>query len=168
MAVAESFSSSPRSVIVTVLSTGSIPVVVTSYAGGAATDGEPVPGLIAGPSITLLDEATAQVDGVTEAAIHQVIADRARDATVHAIAHRLSTVIDADETIVMNRGSIEARGTHAELGLQCPVPATRRSTAHRYGCRVGDLRASRGETGSGRTAAQSGERPTAVVLSTCV
>lgn len=71
--------------------------------------------LLAEPRILLLDEATAQVDGVTEAAIHQVIADRARDATVLTIAHRLSTVIDADEIIVMDRGSIAARGSHVEL-----------------------------------------------------
>lgn len=71
--------------------------------------------LLAEPTILLLDEATAQVDGVTEAAIQQEISDRSRDALVLTIAHRLSTVIDADEIVVMNDGSIAARGTHEQL-----------------------------------------------------
>lgn len=71
--------------------------------------------LLAEPRILLLDEATAQVDGVTEAAIQRVISDRAEEALVLTIAHRLSTVIDADEIVVMDRGSIVARGTHERL-----------------------------------------------------
>ncbi|HIY65488.1 MAG TPA: ABC transporter ATP-binding protein/permease [Candidatus Agrococcus pullicola] len=71
--------------------------------------------LLAEPSILLLDEATAQVDGVTEAAIQQEIAERSHDALVLTIAHRLSTVIDADEIVVMDNGSIAARGTHEQL-----------------------------------------------------
>ena len=63
----------------------------------------------------LLDEATAQVDGLTEAAVHAVIEDLARDRAVVTIAHRLSTVIDADHILVMEAGRVRARGTHAEL-----------------------------------------------------
>ncbi|GGH40270.1 ABC transporter ATP-binding protein [Microbacterium album] len=71
--------------------------------------------LLARPEILLLDEATAQVDGVTEAAIQEAIADIAERAVVVTIAHRLSTVIDADHIVVMEAGEVRASGTHAEL-----------------------------------------------------
>ncbi|RMB77258.1 ABC transporter ATP-binding protein [Rhodococcus sp. SBT000017] len=67
------------------------------------------------PEILLLDEATAQVDGRTEAAIHEVIRSIAIDSAVVTIAHRLSTVLDADTILVMKDGVVRARGTHSEL-----------------------------------------------------
>lgn len=67
------------------------------------------------PEILLLDEATAQVDSLTEAAIHTAIQKRAEKGAVITIAHRLSTVIDADTIMVMEDGHIRARGTHQEL-----------------------------------------------------
>ena len=67
------------------------------------------------PEVLLLDEATAQIDGRTEAAIADVIAELARTGAVVTIAHRLSTVIDADTILGMEKGQIRARGTHTEL-----------------------------------------------------
>jgi ABC-type multidrug transport system fused ATPase/permease subunit len=67
------------------------------------------------PDVLLLDEATAQVDGLTESAIHDCIRSRAREAAVVTIAHRLSTVLDADTIVVMEDGRIRARGTHEQL-----------------------------------------------------
>lgn len=70
---------------------------------------------MARPEVLLLDEATAQVDGVTEAAIQATIAEIAERSAVVTIAHRLSTVIDADQIVVMEAGGVRAAGTHAEL-----------------------------------------------------
>ncbi|HEX2130849.1 MAG TPA: ABC transporter ATP-binding protein [Actinophytocola sp.] len=67
------------------------------------------------PDVLLLDEATAQVDGLTEAAIHDCIRARARTGAVVTVAHRLSTVIDADTIVVMEQGRIRAQGTHETL-----------------------------------------------------
>jgi ABC-type multidrug transport system fused ATPase/permease subunit len=67
------------------------------------------------PDVLLLDEATAQVDGLTEAAIHDCIRDRAAAGAVVTVAHRLSTVIDADTIVVMEAGRIRAQGTHESL-----------------------------------------------------
>ncbi|MFD4182660.1 ABC transporter ATP-binding protein [Rhodococcus sp. NPDC058514] len=67
------------------------------------------------PDVLLLDEATAQVDGRTEAAIHDVIRELSQTGAVVTIAHRLSTVIDADTILVMEHGQVRARGTHLEL-----------------------------------------------------
>lgn len=67
------------------------------------------------PRVLLLDEATAQVDGITEAAIQACIRSRAQKGAVITIAHRLSTVIEADQIVVMEDGRIRATGTHTEL-----------------------------------------------------
>lgn len=71
--------------------------------------------LVSTPEILLLDEATAQLDGLTEAAVHDVIARVARTGAVLTIAHRLSTVIDADQIVVLESGAVRARGTHTQL-----------------------------------------------------
>ncbi len=67
------------------------------------------------PEVLLLDEATAQVDGITEQALQGCIADVASRAAVVTVAHRLSTVLDADQIVVMEDGRVRAVGTHAEL-----------------------------------------------------
>lgn len=67
------------------------------------------------PRLLLLDEATAQVDGITEAAIQACIHHRAQHGAVVTIAHRLSTVIEADRIVVMEDGRIRATGSHEEL-----------------------------------------------------
>ncbi|MFC4947713.1 ABC transporter ATP-binding protein [Pseudonocardia sp. GCM10023141] len=71
--------------------------------------------LVSDPEILLLDEATAQLDGLTEAAVQEAVRRVARTGAVVTIAHRLSTVVDADRIVVMEAGAVRAAGTHAEL-----------------------------------------------------
>ena len=67
------------------------------------------------PRILLFDEATSALDSGTEQEIQQSLAEVSVDHTTLVIAHRLSTVVDADEIIVLDKGAIVERGTHREL-----------------------------------------------------
>lgn len=67
------------------------------------------------PRILLLDEATANIDGETEHHIKEALITLRENRTTIAVAHRLSTVVDADQILVMERGKIVQRGTHEEL-----------------------------------------------------
>ncbi|QNH95916.1 ABC transporter ATP-binding protein [Corynebacterium anserum] len=78
--------------------------------------------------ILLLDEPTSAVDSRNEQLILDAIADSARGRTLVVVAHRLSTVIDADQIIVMEAGRVVAVGTHEEL-LQ--ISTLYRDLAHR-------------------------------------
>ena len=67
------------------------------------------------PKILILDEATAAMDTETEKRIQSAITDLTKDKTTIMIAHRLSTLRDADELIVIEHGKVAERGTHREL-----------------------------------------------------
>ncbi|MFE2554943.1 ABC transporter ATP-binding protein [Streptomyces sp. NPDC059352] len=71
--------------------------------------------LLGTPDVLLLDEATAQLDGLTEVAVQECVRSRASTGAVVTIAHRLSTVIDADTIVVMEAGRVRAQGRHEEL-----------------------------------------------------
>lgn len=71
--------------------------------------------LLRDPRILILDEATAELDSESEALIQEALERLMRDRTTFIIAHRLSTVMNADEIVVMDEGRIVERGQHAEL-----------------------------------------------------
>ena len=77
--------------------------------------------LLAHPEVLLLDEATAQIDGLTESAVHQVIREQASVGAVLTIAHRLSTVVDADTIVVVNQGQVVDLGRHEDLLTRCAL-----------------------------------------------
>ena len=71
--------------------------------------------ILKSPPILMLDEATSALDTGTEQEIQAALDEVAKNRTTLIIAHRLSTVINADEIIVLKDGAIAERGTHAEL-----------------------------------------------------
>ncbi|MDQ3197784.1 MAG: ABC transporter ATP-binding protein/permease [Verrucomicrobiota bacterium] len=71
--------------------------------------------LLKDPPILILDEATASVDTATERLIQEALENLMFHRTCIVIAHRLSTIVRADQILVMDRGRIIERGTHAEL-----------------------------------------------------
>ena len=71
--------------------------------------------LLKNPPILILDEATASVDTQTERLIQEALDRLMADRTSFVIAHRLSTVLHADQILVLDHGRIVERGTHSEL-----------------------------------------------------
>jgi ATP-binding cassette, subfamily B, heavy metal transporter len=71
--------------------------------------------LLKDPQLLILDEATSALDSRTEAAIQQTLGQLAERRTTIIVAHRLSTIVHADEIVVMEKGRIAERGTHASL-----------------------------------------------------
>ena len=71
--------------------------------------------LLKRPRVMILDEATSALDSATEQAIQRRLTDLLRGTTILVVAHRLSTVVHADEILVLDRGRIVERGPHAQL-----------------------------------------------------
>ncbi len=71
--------------------------------------------ILKAPPILVLDEATSALDSFTEAEIQSALDRVSRGRTTLVIAHRLSTVVNADAILVLDHGRIAERGTHAEL-----------------------------------------------------
>ncbi|HEY5412243.1 MAG TPA: ATP-binding cassette domain-containing protein, partial [Caulobacteraceae bacterium] len=71
--------------------------------------------LLADPRVLILDEATSALDGKTEAAIQATLRRARRGRTTLVVAHRLSTVSDANEILVIRAGRVVERGAHAAL-----------------------------------------------------
>lgn len=77
--------------------------------------------LLAAPPILLLDEATASLDGVNEQLLREAIDKVAEHRTLLVIAHRLSTVVDSDQIVVLDHGRVAGVGTHSELVATTPL-----------------------------------------------
>jgi len=77
--------------------------------------------LLAGPPILLLDEPTSNLDARNEHALRQAIDAVAVQRTLLIVAHRLSTVVDADQIVVLDRGAVIATGSHDQLADTNPL-----------------------------------------------
>ena len=77
--------------------------------------------LLAAPPILLLDESTSSLDGLNEQMLREAIDAVAQDRTLIVIAHRLSTVVDSDQIVVLDHGTVVGVGTHSELVKSTPL-----------------------------------------------
>ena len=77
--------------------------------------------LLAQPELLLLDEPTASLDARNEALLREVLARAASSRTLVVVAHRLSTVVDSDQIMVLDAGRVVATGTHEELLESSPL-----------------------------------------------
>ena len=93
--------------------------------------------LLKDPPILILDEATSALDSRTEAAIQETLSKVTARRTSIVIAHRLSTVVDADQIVVLDQGRVAERGTHSQLlrenGLYADMWARQQSEAEAEG-----------------------------------
>ncbi|WP_037465369.1 ABC transporter ATP-binding protein [Shimazuella kribbensis] len=67
------------------------------------------------PKILMLDEATSNLDSASEQVVQEALQNLMKDRTTLVIAHRLSTVVDADQIVVLEKGVLTGKGTHEEL-----------------------------------------------------
>jgi ABC-type multidrug transport system fused ATPase/permease subunit len=79
--------------------------------------------LLAAPPILLLDESTSALDGPNEQRMREAIDAVAENRTLVVIAHRLSTVVDSDQIIVLEQGEVVGVGNHSELVKSTPLYA---------------------------------------------
>ncbi|WP_438353624.1 ABC transporter ATP-binding protein [Microbacterium sp. CJ88] len=77
--------------------------------------------LLAAPPILLLDESTSSLDGLNEQRMRDALDAVAEGRTLVVIAHRLSTVVDSDLIVVLDRGRVVGQGTHSELVASTPL-----------------------------------------------
>ncbi len=72
-------------------------------------------GVVPGPGVMIFDDSTAAIDAVTEKRVRDALAEATRQKATIIIAHRLSSLMHADEILVLEEGRVVERGTHAEL-----------------------------------------------------
>jgi ATP-binding cassette subfamily B protein len=77
--------------------------------------------LLVRPQVLILDDSTSAVDVETEAKIEAALEKLMADCTTFVVAQRISTVLNADKIIVLERGQVAAVGTHAELMRSSPI-----------------------------------------------
>jgi ATP-binding cassette subfamily B protein len=79
--------------------------------------------LLRRPVVYLFDDAFSALDVATEARLRAALRPRTTDAAVIVVAQRVSSIVDADQILVLDHGAIVGRGRHAELMRTCPTYA---------------------------------------------
>ncbi len=97
--------------------------------------------LLKNPPILIFDEATSALDSANERAIQTELKSAAANKTTLVIAHRLSTVVDAHEILVLRQGEIVERGTHADLvtragGVYAEMWSLQQANQHETGASI--------------------------------
>jgi len=77
--------------------------------------------LLVNPAILILDDSTSAVDVETETKIQNALAETKSARTTFVVAQRISTVLEADTILVLDKGRIVAEGTHRELMTKSPI-----------------------------------------------
>lgn len=77
--------------------------------------------LLKKPDILILDEATSAIDGDSQLKIGEIVKSEYRNNTVISIAHRFSTILQADRILVLDHGCMIAQGNHSDLYKSCDV-----------------------------------------------
>lgn len=77
--------------------------------------------LLKGNKILVFDEATSALDNTSQSKIVKELDKLKKDHTILVVAHRLSTIVDADNIVVLDKGKVAAEGTHSELLKTCPI-----------------------------------------------
>ncbi|MFF5021892.1 ATP-binding cassette domain-containing protein [Micrococcus luteus] len=110
----------------------------TRHSGGERQCLAIMSALTRGADLLLMDEPTSQLDGVAERNVVDLVRERPSGTTAVVITHRLTTVRDADQILLTDRGRIADRGTHEDLWTRCaayralweePTPQTASLTA---------------------------------------
>ena len=73
------------------------------------------------PEIYIFDDSFSALDFKTDAGLRKALNKETKDATVLIVAQRISTILHADQIIVLNEGKIVGKGTHKQLLKSCPI-----------------------------------------------
>ena len=73
------------------------------------------------PEIYIFDDSFSALDFKTDAKLRAALKDEVKDAAVIVVAQRISTIMDAEQIVVLDEGRVAGTGTHRELMASCPV-----------------------------------------------
>ena len=77
--------------------------------------------LVSKPEILILDDSASALDYATDAALRKALAENVKDSTVIIVAQRISTILHAEQILVLDDGKVVGKGTHEELLRSCEV-----------------------------------------------